>query len=213
MLPEQTPEEIALEAWDGDRWQGGLTARITQRWLFLHLLGVAPEARGQGVGTRLMQAIEEEARARSCLRVWLDTYSFQAPGFYARLGYEEVGRIPDYSPGHARIFLAKPGQLRARESTGQRCRRDATRAQAGAHRLVEQVCRGCGEPEHRHHRRRRKQAPVVIPSLAQDHLEGSCHEQHRRGVQDVDPERQPAQMIQGLGRRRRIGGGGERDQC
>ncbi len=101
------PEEIALEAWDGERWQGGLTARITQRWLFLHLLGVAPQARGQGVGTRLMQAIEEEARARGCLGVWLDTYSFQAPGFYARLGYEEVGRIPDYPPGHARIVLAK----------------------------------------------------------------------------------------------------------
>ncbi|WP_210528835.1 GNAT family N-acetyltransferase [Rubellimicrobium arenae] len=102
-----TPEEIALEAWEGDRWQGGLTARITQRWLFLHLLGVAPEARGSGVGTRLMQAIEEEARRRDCLGLWLDTYSFQAPGFYARLGFEEVGRIPDYPPGQARIFLAK----------------------------------------------------------------------------------------------------------
>jgi GNAT superfamily N-acetyltransferase len=102
-----TPEEIALEAWDGPRWLGGLTARITQRWLFLHLLGVAPEARGTGTGTALMQAIEEEARARGCIGIWLDTYSFQAPGFYAKLGYEEVGRIPDYPPGQARIFLAK----------------------------------------------------------------------------------------------------------
>jgi GNAT superfamily N-acetyltransferase len=101
------PEEIALEAWDGDRWLGGLTARITQRWLFLHLLGVTREAQGTGVGSRLMRAVEDEARARDCLGVWLDTYSFQAPGFYARLGYEEVGRIPDYPPGHARHFLAK----------------------------------------------------------------------------------------------------------
>ena len=102
-----TPEEIALEAWGGDRWLGGLTARITQRWLFLHLLGVTREAQGTGVGSRLMRAVEDEARARDCLGVWLDTYSFQAPGFYARLGYEEVGRIPDYPPGHARVFLAK----------------------------------------------------------------------------------------------------------
>jgi GNAT superfamily N-acetyltransferase len=102
-----TPEEIALEAWDGDRWLGGLTARITQRWLFLHLLAVALAAQGTGVGTRLMQAIEDEARARDLIGIWLDTYSFQAPGFYQRLGYEEVGRIPDYPPGHARHFLAK----------------------------------------------------------------------------------------------------------
>ncbi len=102
-----TPEEIALEAWDGDRWLGGLTARITQRWLFLHLLAVARAAQGTGTGTALMQAIEDEARARDLIGIWLDTYSFQAPGFYAKLGYEEVGRIPDYPPGHARHFLAK----------------------------------------------------------------------------------------------------------
>jgi ribosomal protein S18 acetylase RimI-like enzyme len=54
-----------------------------------------------------MQAIEEEARARDLIGIWLDTYSFQAPGFYRKLGYEEVGRIPDYPPGQARIFLAK----------------------------------------------------------------------------------------------------------
>lgn len=101
------PEEIALEAWEGDRWLGGLTARITQRWLFLHLLAVAPGSRGRRIGTRLMQAIEEEARRRDCLGIWLDTYSFQAPGFYAGLGFQEVGRIPDYPPGQARIFLAK----------------------------------------------------------------------------------------------------------
>ncbi|EYD73970.1 acetyltransferase, GNAT family [Rubellimicrobium mesophilum DSM 19309] len=102
-----TPKELALEAWDGDRWLGGLTARITQRWMFLHLLGVARHAQGTGVGSRLMQAAEDEARARDLIGLWLDTYSFQAPGFYAKLGYEEVGRIPDYPPGQARIFLAK----------------------------------------------------------------------------------------------------------
>jgi GNAT superfamily N-acetyltransferase len=102
-----TPSEIALEAWDGDTWLGGVTARITQRWLFLHLLAVVPAARGRGIGARLMKAAEDHARAQGCIGLWLDTYSFQAPGFYAKLGYEEVGRIPDYPPGQARHFLAK----------------------------------------------------------------------------------------------------------
>lgn len=100
-------EELLVEAWDGRRWLGGLTARITQRWMFIHLLAVAPEARGQRIGTTLMRAAENEALRRALLGLWLDTYSFQAPGFYAKLGFTEVGRIPDYPPGHARIFLAK----------------------------------------------------------------------------------------------------------
>jgi ribosomal protein S18 acetylase RimI-like enzyme len=101
------PEEIALEAWDGEQWLGGLTARVTQGWLFLHLLGVAPEAQGRRIGTRLMEAVEALGREKGLIGIWLDTYSFQAPGFYEKLRYEEVGRIPDYPPGQARIFLAK----------------------------------------------------------------------------------------------------------
>src|SRR6516165_7091346 len=37
---------------------------------------------------------------------WLDTFSFQARGFYEKLGYEEFGRL-DYPPGHHRHFLRK----------------------------------------------------------------------------------------------------------
>ena len=34
-------------------------------------------------------------------------HTFQAPEFYARLGYEAVARINDYPNRHADIFLAK----------------------------------------------------------------------------------------------------------
>jgi hypothetical protein len=39
--------------------------------------------------------------------VWLDSFSFQAPGFYRRLGYAEFGVVEDYPPGHTRHFLKK----------------------------------------------------------------------------------------------------------
>jgi GNAT superfamily N-acetyltransferase len=100
-------DHLQVEAWDGDRWLGGLTGRTHQRWVYVELLGVAEGARGQDVGTRLMEAMEALARERGLAGLWLDTYSFQAPGFYARLGYEEIGRIPGYPGPHARIFLAK----------------------------------------------------------------------------------------------------------
>jgi ribosomal protein S18 acetylase RimI-like enzyme len=100
-------DKLQIEAWDGDTWLGALTGRTHQRWFFVELLAIAPEARGRDVGTALMEEMERLSRARDLIGIWLDTYSFQAPGFYAKLGYEEVGRIPDYPPGHARHFLAK----------------------------------------------------------------------------------------------------------
>jgi ribosomal protein S18 acetylase RimI-like enzyme len=54
----------------------------------------------------LLQA-EQEAIARGCRGAWLDTYSFQARGFYERLGYAVFGILNDYPPGQKRIFLHK----------------------------------------------------------------------------------------------------------
>jgi hypothetical protein len=44
---------------------------------------------------------------RGCHGVWLDTFTFQARGFYERLGYSVFGAIEDYPPGHSRHFLKK----------------------------------------------------------------------------------------------------------
>lgn len=67
---------------------------------------VEPGARGTGIGTRLMAAVECEAMRRGCTRAALDTYSWQAPGFYLRLGYREYG-VLDYPNGTSRHYMAK----------------------------------------------------------------------------------------------------------
>jgi len=54
-----------------------------------------------------MNLAEQEADRRGCIGVWVDTHSFQAPGFYERLGYSPFGVIEDYPPGHSRLFLQK----------------------------------------------------------------------------------------------------------
>ena len=86
---------------------GGLTGRVSFGWLFIELLFVPERLRGQGIGSQLMARAEEVARAHGCVGIWLDTYAFQAPGFYAKLGYAQFGEITDYPPGSRRFFLSK----------------------------------------------------------------------------------------------------------
>lgn len=98
---------VALEASDNGTRLGGLTAKFGREWVFLELLAVEVHARGKKIGSKLMAQLETIATERGKTGIWLDTYSFQAPGFYEKLGYTEIGRIHDYPHGHDRRFLAK----------------------------------------------------------------------------------------------------------
>ena len=61
--------------------------------------GVRPDLRRQGLGARLVRAFEQQAAARGCVRVYLETFSFQAPRLYRSLGYEMRHTIAGYGPG------------------------------------------------------------------------------------------------------------------
>jgi GNAT superfamily N-acetyltransferase len=86
---------------------GGIAAHTAFGWMFVELLFVPEAMRGRGHGTALMQKAEEIARLRSCNGIWLDTFSFQARGFYERLGYTVFGTLSDYPPGETRFFMSK----------------------------------------------------------------------------------------------------------
>lgn len=73
----------------------------------IEFLWVDDSLRGQGVGSRLLAAVEAEALQRGCALVITSTYSFQAPDFYQRHGYEVVGRIENCPPGHTNYWLKK----------------------------------------------------------------------------------------------------------
>lgn len=76
-------------------------------WLFVSHLWVTQDLRGGGVGRLVMGELEEAARARGCTGAWLDTFSFQARGFYERIGYRQFGELTGFPPGHTRHFMAK----------------------------------------------------------------------------------------------------------
>ncbi|MFV3411147.1 GNAT family N-acetyltransferase [Pseudomonas sp. NY15436] len=92
---------------DSNEVIGGLYGKISYRWLLIDLVSVPESMRGQGIGERLMRMAEEVAQEKSCTGIWLETFSFQAPGFYQKLGYSEFGRLVDYPPGHTRLYYQK----------------------------------------------------------------------------------------------------------
>ena len=86
---------------------GGLWGGTNFTQLHIELLAVPEILRGTGIGREVMGKAEAEAVRRGCRGIWLDTYSFQARGFYERLGYEVFGTIENFLPGHHRFFLKK----------------------------------------------------------------------------------------------------------
>ncbi|MBD2363924.1 GNAT family N-acetyltransferase [Anabaena minutissima FACHB-250] len=86
---------------------GGLIGKTHWGWLCVSHLWVAEALRGQGYGQQLLLEAEKAAKQRCCSHAYLDTFSFQALGFYQRLGYQIFGVLKDYPPGHERYFLQK----------------------------------------------------------------------------------------------------------
>lgn len=100
--------DLALLARDAaGEVRGGLWARMGRGWLYVDLLAVAAEARRGGLGRALMAQAEDWARAHGCAGVHVDSFTFQAPGFYERIGYRAFGRIDDYPAGHTRFLFEK----------------------------------------------------------------------------------------------------------
>jgi GNAT superfamily N-acetyltransferase len=99
------PLALAIED-DHGHAIGGLSGATAYGWLFVELLFVPESLRGRGVGTELIRRAEEEAVARGCHSVWLDTFEFQARGFYERLGYTCFGELKNYPTG-PRFFMNK----------------------------------------------------------------------------------------------------------
>lgn len=100
-------EEFALLARSDGEEVGCLTGMINYRWLYVRLLSVKPGRRHGGLGSALLERAEALARAKDCVGMWLDTYTYQAPDFYPRHGFQEFGRIKDFPAGHDRVFFQK----------------------------------------------------------------------------------------------------------
>lgn len=71
----------------------GIVAESVGDTVEVAYLFVEEACRGRGLGKALLERVEAAAREAGMRRVLLNTYSFQAPGFYGRLGYREVLKL------------------------------------------------------------------------------------------------------------------------
>ncbi|WP_095934876.1 GNAT family N-acetyltransferase [Streptomyces sp. Tue6028] len=103
--------EVPLHVWalDADgALAGGLVGHTWTTWLHVTYLWVDDRHRGAGLGSRLLAEAERLAGdERGCRAARLETWDFQAPGFYRRHGYDVVCVIPDYPPGVTEYTLTK----------------------------------------------------------------------------------------------------------
>lgn len=86
---------------------GGLSGETSRGWLFIRLLFVPEEWRGQGIATRLLEMAEAEARQRGCTGIQIDTMSPEALRLYRRFGFAIAGEVPDLTGGLTLTWLTK----------------------------------------------------------------------------------------------------------
>ena len=65
------------------------------------------EARGLGYGSALLKEVERIAKEKGCNLVHLDTFDFQAKGFYIKQGYEIFGVLDNCPTDHKRYYMKK----------------------------------------------------------------------------------------------------------
>lgn len=85
----------------------GIVAESTFDTLEVEFLFVEESCRGKGYGCLLLSHVEELARRDGLKRVLLNTYSFQAPGFYKALGYTQLLEINPCFGKYSQFFFLK----------------------------------------------------------------------------------------------------------
>ena len=88
------------------RMVAGISAWAVGPDMHIDMLGVDEPYRKSGLGSALLEYIEDLARREGCTTASVDTFSFQAPDFYPLHGYEVIFRFP-LDDGTERIYFSK----------------------------------------------------------------------------------------------------------
>jgi GNAT superfamily N-acetyltransferase len=106
-MGRQKYKRLAVSLREKDAIVGGIVGEVWTAVLFIQFFWLEQRLRRKGFGAKLIRAIEDEARRFGATHAYVDTMSFQAPGFYRTCGYREFGSIEGYPGGVTRHWLTK----------------------------------------------------------------------------------------------------------
>ena len=106
-MGRQKYRRFAISLRDHDEIVGGIVGEVWMTVLFIQLFWIEQKLRGKDYGTKLIKAIEEEAKRFGATHSYVDTMSVQAPAFYRGCGYKAFGEIDGYPGGVTRHWFTK----------------------------------------------------------------------------------------------------------
>ncbi len=75
---------------------------------YITSVAVAQGARGKGIGAQLLAFAERQTAGRRFIFLCVSSFNHRAQELYHRLGYEQVGELPNYAvEGHSELLLCK----------------------------------------------------------------------------------------------------------
>ena len=92
---------------DNEKIIGGLVGHTWGNWFFIKTLWVHEDYRRDGLGSRILTMAEDKAVERGCKYAFIDTFSFQAPDFYPKMGYKEIFILDDCPLSGTLIYFTK----------------------------------------------------------------------------------------------------------
>lgn len=102
------PEDLTAQIRCGDELVAGISGWSWAEAAGIGLLWVSEQQRGCGIGRQLLDAFEDEARRRDCQRVFVTSFTFQAPAFYEKAGFREIFRWHGFpTTGRDDVHLVK----------------------------------------------------------------------------------------------------------
>lgn len=100
VVTDSIPNSVFI--YEDDQLIASVVGYVFWNWFFADLVWVAETHRRKGLGTEVMSIAEDKAKEMKLTGLYLWTESWQATGFYEKLGYKPFVEFNDFPPGHKR---------------------------------------------------------------------------------------------------------------